>query len=386
MEYTFENQAIDREGRSHKWQKMFAFKAVDEDVIPFTVAEMEWETAPEIREGLKSYIDRQILGYTFANDAYMDAVISWHRRHHKITLLPEHIVPTPGVMSALSKLILLLSEKQQGIILLTPSYQSFYSIITLTERTIVSVPLINTQGIYTLDKEALEKAFKDPNNAFMILSNPHNPVGRSWTDAELREIAALSKQYGKPVISDEIHADLTLPGYTHNSYHHYDDQAIICTAASKAFNLAGLKASNIFIFDNALRVRFKNYAAKTGSDGVNALGLYATQLAYTQAEPWLNAAILEIYRNEQTMRNLLKDTEIIISPLEATYLLWLDLRVYAAKCDDLMDLLRQEGNLFFNDGKISGEGGQGFIRMNLAGPHHYIAKAGKRLLEIINKL
>ncbi len=381
------DKAIPRRNMNYKWDEMLTANphSIQEDLIPFTVAEMEWMTDSHIIEAVQEYMGNCILGYTFPNEDYYQAVGDWLRDNYGLKVAQEDIVMTPGVITALRTAIQIMTEENDGVIVLTPSYQSFFKIINETKRTLVNVSLTNHDGNYTLNTEALESAFANPNNKMMILCNPHNPVGHIWTHDELSTLAQLSSKYNVPVVSDEIHADLIMPGYTFTSYADFDPQAIICTAPSKTFNLAGLKLSNIIIKDLALRNKFVTHASRYGAMGVNALAIVATHAAYTQGRPWLDTVITQINKNASIIQETFSKTEAVVSPLEATYLMWIDFRPYTKDHPELIQKFIDNG-VFVHEGSLFGEDGKNFIRMNIATPQHYIEKACTTMLDIINKL
>lgn len=384
----FNHNAIKRFGRSYKWDAMLeAFPETEAmDIMPFTVAEMEWQTDPIITQTLQTYLAEDILGYTKASETYTKAVCQWMHKHYHLDIQCDDIITTPGVITAIKMALEVMTTEGDGVILLTPVYHSFFKMLEAVHRIPATSDLINHNGIYSIDFEDLEAKFKDPANTVMIMCHPHNPIGRVWTRNELERIHALSLQYNVPVISDEIHADLTLSGHQHVSYGTLDPLAIICTSVSKTFNLAGLKISNIIIKDERLRHQFVNHGERYGTIGANALAIQAAEVAYRKGQPWLDQALQEIEANAAIVSDRFAATDIIVSPLEATYLIWMDFREVIKKDPTLLQRLESEAYFFASDGEAFGANGAGFLRMNLAGPQRYIVEACDRVLDIVNKL
>ncbi|QIK56757.1 aminotransferase class I/II-fold pyridoxal phosphate-dependent enzyme [Erysipelothrix sp. HDW6A] len=383
MSYSYDHKAIKRFGRSFKWDAMLDVDSniAEEDIVPFTVAEMEWQTAPQITKQLQDYLENGILGYTGPSKEYYELVVDWIQNRYHFNITKEDIVIVPGVITAIKSLLEVMTQEKDGVILLTPSYQTFYRALEQTHRECVPVSLINNEGYYTIDFDALEQAFARDTTKMMILCHPHNPIGRIWTQEELQKIYELSKKYDKPVVSDEIHADLIMPGFDFVSYGAIDPKASICTSISKTFNLAGMKLSNIIIRDEACRNRFIEHSERYNNIGANALALQALEYAYRDSVDWLNETILEIEKNANTIISRLKDTKVVISPLEATYLLWLDFRAYP----EILKCIKEDGHICGNNGSIFGDNGEGFLRLNIAVPHFYVEKLCDKILNIINE-
>lgn len=384
MKYNFESTQLDRGGLSNKWNLMYQARK-DASFIPMTVADMEFETAPEIKDGLKKYIDTHILGYTGVVDSYRDTVIEWFQTQHNISFNKEHMVQTTGVVSALYALVETMTAPDDAVLILTPAYGPFLSATRAQGRKAITLPLLNKNGTYTLNLDAIEATLKTEPIKLFIFCNPHNPVGRVWNDYELKALSSLMKKYNVRVISDEIHCDLIMPSHTFLSYAHYDDEAIICTAASKTFNLATLQTSNIFIPNPELREQFNQRNINYGIHNPGALGYEATRIAYEEGKDWLQACLDVIHQNFEDLKTILKDTDIVLSPLEGTYLVWLDYRHCGIDEKQFIELLTKH-NLYFSPGSSFGEDGNGFVRINIACPNAYIKTAANKLLEIINKL
>lgn len=366
--------------RSIKWQLMANTNkdSIHQDVVPFTVAEMEVMTPLAIIEGLKDYLDSEILGYTVPTDKYYSAINRWTTKHYSYSINKEDIFITTGVINAIRIAINTMTNLNDGIVLLTPSYNSFFDVIKNTHRNCVKVPLDYHEGYYSINKDLLEESFKDERNTMFILCSPHNPVGRVWTHEELQLIYDLANRHGVKVISDEIHADIIMPGSTFISYALIDPKAIICLSITKTFNLAGLKISNTIIKDPVIRKSWVDYTNMYGGGGANALAMRALEIAYTTCDEWYDDTLKLINDNFTLIKESLKNTRYIISPLQATYLLWIN----ASHIPSIYTQLIKK-NQIVAPGSWYGANSN-YLRINIACPQIYIQNLIEVLLEIEN--
>ncbi len=384
--YNF-TKRVNRRDISSKWQLMRKIKKdVDSSIVPLSVADMEFETAPEIVEGLSKYLRENILGYTIPGEDYLGEVIRWNRVEHDVEIEKEEIVTTPGVVTALYNAIEATTEVGDGVIIFKPVYYPFSMAIENTGRKIVNSPLINNKGYYTIDFENFEHLASLKENKLLIISSPHNPVGRVWKVDELEKIVEICKRHNLTIVCDEIWNDIIMPGFTHTSILKITDyeRVIVCTAASKTFNLAGLSTSNIIIPDRDLRKKFIKTQEKFHNGGVNALGLAGTYYAYRDGENWKNEMIEVVKKNYDCLVETLSPfKEITVSPLEGTYLSWVDLRSLNLSKEDLEQRM-VDNNLFTDEGYIFGDEGVGFERFNMAIPTEDWKKSLSRLVTAIN--
>ncbi|HPF53539.1 MAG TPA: MalY/PatB family protein [Eubacteriales bacterium] len=382
MKYDFVTRPDRRDVGAFKWMDMYRRNpSVSPDVVPMSVADMEFVNAPEIIEGLKDYISNNVLGYTGPTDAYFDAVISWMTRRHGFTPKREWILQSPGVVPALYELVPALTEPNEAVLICTPVYHPFRHAVEESKRELVCCELIERDRSCDVDFEDFERKAKLPSVKLFILCSPHNPVGRVWTKAELQKMLKICRENGVTVVADEIHGDLIMPGVSYVSTGTLTeelDNLVICTAPSKTFNLAGMQTSNIIIPNADLRKRFNDAA---GYHSLNALGYKACEYAYNQCEGWLDELITVIDSNRALVEEFLKDKLPMLIPfrLEGTYLLWVDCRKLGMNHTELENFLENRCQLFFNDGFMFGEGGDGFVRINLACPKSVVEEALERL-------
>lgn len=367
------NKAVDRTGTgSNKWEAM-AKLCVKETtgIFPFSVADNDLPMAEALREGLIEHLQTAVLGYTGMTPAYRQAVIQWMANHHQWPIEPSWILTSPGVVTALYRGVRAFTKRGEGVVIQPPVYPPFYSAIRASGRQVILNPLVNDRGVYTMDFVDLERKLSDPQTTLMILCSPHNPVGRVWTPEELDHVLTLCQRYDVMLISDEIHFDLIRPGFMHtvaaNRPLAKARPIVTLTAPSKTFNIAGLQCANVIIADPALRKRFTAEGANDGFHGINALGLKACELAYTRCEPWLMAFLDLIDENHQTVVRFLNEhcPQITATPLEGTYLQWLDFSALGMTDTQLQVFLVQHAQLVLTPGIDFGMEGQGFMRMNL---------------------
>ena len=390
--YDFETVISRKNQGSYKWEQMYKeYPDLPDDIIPFSVADMELQIAPEIKEGLKKYIDETVLGYTGANDNYLEIVVNWMKKRHNFDVKKEWIVTSSGVVSALYDAIKAYTEENQGVIVFTPVYYPFYSAITSNNRKIIDCPLIENNRNYTIDFQKFEEFAKDKNNRLLILCSPHNPVGRVWTKEELEKIGEIALKNDLIIISDEIHFDILMKGQKHTVLQTISDEiseiTITCTAPTKTFNLAGIGISNIIIKNEELRKKFIKEQEKSSSHVFAALGFKACELAYTKAEKWFEQFLELINKNQQIVSEFFENkfTVLKASLIEGTYLQWLDFRELGLKNKELKRFMNEKARIFFSEGYTFGKNGDGFERMNLAVPTHILEKGLERLYNAIKQ-
>lgn len=386
--YNFETVCKRFDQGADKWDIMLDYGVGREDgIIPFSIADMEFDQAPEIRKALIDKVNSTVMGYAGVTDAYFEAVRDWMTEHQHWTPKREWMVNTQSVVEGFSLAIKALTQVGDGVLLLTPIYTPMTLAIEHNHRRVIDCPLTYAQGVYTIDFAAFAKACQRPDAKMLILCNPHNPTGRVWSEEELTKIAEISLANGLLVVSDEIHGDLIMPGQHFTSYGCVSEEArqraVICTAPSKTFNLAGLHTSNIFLPNPELRAKYQAEMLTTHPHpGCNLLGYAACEAAYRYCGPWLEEAIGVISKNRKILADFL-DREMpraILSPGEGTYLAWINLNAYpAGTAQEREEMHRRKGKLFFSEGYTYGKAGDGFIRWNLACPSAYMKPALERL-------
>lgn len=384
----------DRHGTNcSKWD-ILQSKYGESNLVSMWVADMDFKAPKEVIETLKKKIEFGVFGYSLTKEEYYSAFIDWEKENHGWEIKKDWIRFAPGVVTGIFWCINMLTNKKDGVIINMPVYYPFHNAIKDLDRILVYSQLINSNGKYSIDFEDFEKKIVENNVKLYILCSPHNPVGRVWTEEELDKLLSICKKYNVIVISDEIHHDLILwnnkhipSGLVSNSK--YSDIIITLTAASKTFNLAGMKNSFVIIPGEELRSKFDEYIKTLHEDTGNMLGYYAVEAAYTHGKEWLKT-VLEIIQDNYNYLKEKLNNELplaVLTPLEGTYLAWLDLSSYTGKVKEegMKNFVQEKARLAVDYGDWFGIGGEGFIRLNLATTPEYVKKAVDGLIKAANK-
>ena len=393
MKYNFETLVSRKNMGASKWNLMEKMNpTVKDNTVPFSVADMEFKNPPQIVEGLKKYIDSSIFGYTEATEEYYKSICNWMERRHDWNIKKEWITEFSGVVPALHIIVRALTEKEDNVLLMTPVYYPFYKAITSNKRKVVKSKLVLCKDHYEINFEDFEKKAKLESTKLLILCNPHNPVGRVWSEEELKKIGRICIDNNVLIVSDEIHFDLIMPGHKHTVFaticEEFADHSVICTAPSKTFNLAGLQASNIITPNKKIRDKIiGERRASIGNSGLNIFAYKACEIAYNECEDWLCELIKVLYENKKLVEDFMKANlpEIKVIDLEGTYLQWLDFRALEKDHKVLEKFMQTEAQFFLDEGYIFGDEGQGFERINLACPTKILKDALDRLLEAVKR-
>ncbi|MBD5214153.1 MAG: pyridoxal phosphate-dependent aminotransferase [Bacteroidales bacterium] len=369
---------------SYKWDTV-----PTEGIIPLWVADMDFTVARPIVDALRRRVDHGIFGYTYVAEPYYDAVMNWYADRYGVGITADDILYTSGVVPAISASIKALTHPGDGVVIMTPVYNCFFSSIRNNGCREVDVPLIREDFTdrtfsYKIDFPNLQIALNDPRNRVLLLCNPHNPAGRAWTPEELGEIVALCRRTGTTLLSDEIHADLTMPGYRFApvlSVAGEGDPVVTFSSPSKAFNTAGLQIANIITRSFSLRYAIDRALNDNEVCDVNPFGVEALIAAYNEGRPWLAEAVEYIHANAvRTVSRLLEALPFVtIARLEATYLLWVDISRLHLNSTELEELLCDRYKVWVNAGDMYGA--DGYIRINLATSADLLSEGIERLIK-----
>ena len=367
---------INRRGmHSRKWDGEH-LKFSRTDLLPLWVADMDFITPTCIQEAIANYVKIQPLGYTMTNPNYLDAVINWYKCHHNCNLSKDWLTSAPNVITGIMWSIGAFTKTNDTIAVLTPVYGAFDARANDAYRRIVAVPLHRTlSNKYTIDYDVFESAIRQNDVKMFIHCNPHNPVGHVWTEAEMDRLFSICKQHNVLIISDEIHQDL-ITGSTpftsalSVSNGHYADHMITMSSVSKSFNMASLHHAEVIIPNDELRSQYNTYKALVYHTDSDVIAEAAITAAYThpEAKTWLNAALTVIRENyEYLCRELLSALpKLRISPMDGTYLAWIDFGAYV-KADDMHDIFENQCHIAPSFGEWFGGGSYAtFVRLNLA--------------------
>ncbi|MBW5389383.1 MalY/PatB family protein [Brachyspira hampsonii] len=371
---------VNRDGtNSEKWETEKDIRFKTAGLLPMWVADMEFKAPDEVIEAMNKRVSHGVFGYTVLWDGYFEAFFDWQKKRYNIDLKKEWIKFSTGVVTSIYWLVNAFTQKGDSIIILTPVYYPFHNAVKDNDRNLIECGLKNDNGVFTIDFERLENDIVKNNVKMMIFCNPHNPVGRVWTDEEIDKTFDICKKHNVYIISDEIHQDINLgirpfiSALSIKNKDKYIDRLIVLTSASKTFNLACLLNSHIIIPDADMRKIYKQYVNTINRTELSVLGMIAAEAAYRYGEDWLDGLLKTIKRNYEYIRDELKDKipDIIVSPLEGTYLPFIDLRKVADK-DRVKELIQDDCKIAVDFGEWFSKDYKGFIRLNIATDFNYI--------------
>lgn len=382
MRYNFDEVIPRRGSNSIKWDSDKC-----PEMLPMWVADMDFRLAPKIKEAVARRLEQGVFGYARVPDTFYDAVIHWFERRHQVQIQREWILYTIGVVPALSAIVTALTQPGDGVLIQPPVYNCFFSCVEGNNRRLVTNPLHYENGAYSIDWEDLEKKASDPSVKLMILCNPHNPAGRVWTREELLHIGEICKRHHVYVLSDEIHCELTAPGYTYTPFASLSEDlrmhSVFCASPSKAFNLAGFQVANIFVPNAEIRKKIEAILQGLDMESLNCFAVEAFIAAYNESEDWLDEVNVYIHENYLFMKDFVESQmpDLHLVPLEGTYLAWLDCKVLNLTSQEMYEELKNEYHLWLNAGTMYGVEGEGFLRWNLACPRSILEEGLQRFLK-----
>lgn len=392
MKYNFDKTVNRINNNSAKWNEMEKNFGKN-DLLPMWIADMDFETAPEILEEMKNKLDQKIFGYVSRPDSYYQSAIDWSKKRYNYDIEPTSIIHSPGVIPTISILLKNFAKDTDKIMIQTPVYPPFAGTVKNSNKTLVENKLIqDDNGNWKIDFEDFEDKAKDGNLKWFILCNPHNPVGRVWKKEELQRMADICLKYDVRVIADEIWRDLVYIGHEFTAFaslsKEVENITITCFSATKTFNLAGLQASfAVFPRKDELDL----FDSKLGALDIkrnNPFSLVAMEAAFNKGEEWLNELVEYLEGNvnfviEYVQKNIPKVK--IIKP-EGTYLVWFDFRELNLSNEEISKALIEEGKIALNNGTSFGDVGSEFFRMNIACPRYMVQDAIKRVDKAVKVL
>ena len=364
MKYDFDRIIARRNTGSLKWDES------REGELPLWVADMDFETAPCVKEALQKRVEHGIFGYSIIPPEWADSYIYWWKKRHNFTINRDSLIFSTGVVPAISSCVRKLTSVAEKVLIQTPCYNIFFNSIVNNGRYVVESPLDFDGKEYKINFERLEKDLSDPQVSLMILCNPQNPTGNIWTKEELARIGDLCKKYGVTVISDEIHCDITEPGFNYTPFAGASETcaqiSVSCLAPTKCFNIAGINSAAVVIPNPHLRHKVWRALNTDEIAEPNAFAVAATVAAFTQGEDWLNQLNEYLFENRRYAEAILSsipEDKVTVVKGKATYLLWV--RVFK-NGDKFAEELRKKTGLFINGGAEYGKTGEEFVRINLA--------------------
>lgn len=390
MKYNFD-EIIDRKNNhSTKYNELMKKFGTD-DVIPLWIADMDFKTAEPIIKAVEEKARHGIFGYVYRPDEYFQSFINWQKKQHNWNVDKELLSFSIGVVPALATLVKQFSEKGDKILIQTPVYSEFYDINHDNGRTVIENKFSEKDGEYFLDLKDLENKLKEQPKLF-IFCNPQNPIGHVWTYDELKAIGDLCIKYNVPVVSDEIHADLTLWGNKHIPFASVSEEigknTITCTSTGKAFNLAGLQCATVVFNNLQEKQKFDKFWKDLEVHRNNPFNLVATIAAYNEGDEYLSQLKKYLEDNIMFVHNYLKDNipNIKSNIPQATYLIWLDCRELGLNQKELEEFMLKKAKLGLNPGRAFQKDLEGFMRLNSACPRAVLKKAMEQLKNAVNEL
>lgn len=390
MKYDFD-KIIDRSNTEAVKYQMRKPNFKTEDVIPLWVADMDFEGPRPVIDAIKARADHGIFGYNVLTKEYKDAVINWQKRRNNWDLSPELLGTSPGVVPALIPLIEMFSKEGDQILIQPPVYPQFANVIKNCDRKVLNNPLTEVDGLYFVDFEDLEEKLKKQPKLF-ILCHPHNPVGKVFNHDELKRMGELCVKYKVPLISDEIHSDLTLWGNKHipmaTISEEINDNTITCFSIGKTFNMAGLQFSSIYFNNLKNKEKFESFWNKIHVSSPSTFAQVGAIAAYNEGEDWLEQVKTYIENNIKYVYNYIQENipAIKVKMPQSTFLMWLDFRGLNLDGEELTQFLIKEAKLGLNAGETFGEGYERFARLNVATPRSILEKAMDQLKNAVDKM
>ncbi len=379
MKYNFDEIIPRRNTDSVKWD------LAEAGVLPMWVADMDFRTAPEITQALEKRAQQGVFGYPLTPAAFYDATTAWWQRRHGLTVDREWVVPMPSILTALSTIMKAFTAPGDKVLLQSPAYNHFFTAIEDGGCAAVTSDLLQENGEYTIDFDDLEQKAADPGVKLMLLCNPHNPVGRVWTREELLRIGAICFKNDVLVISDEIHSDLVFGEHVHVPFAslgpEFQLKSVTASSPSKTFNLAGLQVAYLIAAAPDLKKRAEKALHAQGVLFLNPFGIDALIAAYNEGEAWMEELKIYLFDNYRYLCDYLAEhlPHFKVTPLEATYLVWIDVSALQRPAKEITADLLQHQHLWINPGTMYGASGEGFVRVNIACPREMLVDGLERL-------
>jgi cystathionine beta-lyase len=380
------DRVIERRGtHATKWDMMAKLSGITaDDAIPMWVADMDFAAPPGVTQALAASVERGVHGYYADTGSWAAALADWLARRHGVSIKPEWVSPTPGVVSGLGLILQAVSVSGDEVVVFPPAYHAFRKIILANERRILDAQLVERQGRYVMDLDAL-RAMLTPRTKVVFFCSPHNPGGTVWSADEIRSLATFCAEHDLILVSDEIHCDLVFDGAKHiptmAAAPEIADRLITCVAATKTFNLAGAHVGACVISNPQLKRKLDARIAASGLGSYAAFGMIATEAAWRTGEAWLDQLLPYLAGN----RDLLDSRIEAAAPgarsmrLDATYLAWVNFSGTGLTADDVAKRVSGQARIFASPGPQFGPGGETWLRFNFATPRPILGEALDRL-------
>ncbi|MGN0774866.1 MAG: MalY/PatB family protein [Candidatus Ventricola sp.] len=370
-----------------KWDGMIE-ETGDADMIPMWVADMDFPSPPAIHKALEDVLSWGTWGYTIAGGKDAEALCAYWARRHGVQIAPDEVLMSPCVVTGMRVALRALTQEGDGVLVHPPVYGPFFQSIRLNNRRVVESPLVRGEdGRFRMNLTEMEEKLASGEARAVMLCSPHNPVGRCWDEEELSAVAGLCERYGAALICDEIHADFVYAPKKHRSILTIPGaqaRAVMLCAASKTFNVAGLQQSSIVCKNPQTLEAMRREMEAGGVRSGNAFALAATRAAYTGCDAWLDGLMAYLTENRDFAEKYIAEhmPRVRVTPLEATYLMWLDCTALGMTQDELMEKIAS-AHVKVTEGKFFGAQGAGYIRLNIACPRKQLALALERMATVL---
>lgn len=380
MDFCFDRPVDRRDTGSLKWD-------VAAGELPMWVADMDFQTAPAVREAILARAKHGVFGYSIVPEEWYQAYISWWRNRHDFTMEQDWLIFCTGVVPAISSMVRKLTTPAEKVLLMTPVYNIFFNSILNNGRQALESRLVYDGTEYRIDFEDLERKLADPQTTLMLLCNPHNPIGKIWDRETLARIGALCRKHHVVVVSDEIHCDLTAPGRDYVPFASVSEDcrenSVTCIAPTKAFNIAGLQTAAVCVPNPVLRHKVWRGLNTDEVAEPNAFAVDAAIAAFTKGGEWLDALRGYLEDNKTLVKDFVKRElpGLHVVPSEATYLLWVNLGSGETSAEDVAEFIRRKTGLYLSAGNPFGGDGGSFLRLNAACPRTVLEDGLSRLKE-----
>ena len=394
MKYDFDEQVERRGTGCVKWDEVAPCQTMGrlspEGIIPLWVADMDFKAAPAIQEAIRKRAEHGVFGYTFVEDDYYEAVINWFRRRHNWQIHREEILYTTGVVPAMSVAIKALTMPGEKVLVLSPDYNCFFSSVRNNGCEVLENALKRVDNTFEVDWDDFESKCADEKTTVFLLCNPHNPCGRVWTPQELERMNDICLKYSVKVVSDEIHCELVMPGYTFQPFAAVSEacrqNSVILNSPSKSFNIAGLQTANIICARSDWRRRLDRAININEVCDLNPFGPIALKAAYNESEEWIDELNQYLWGNYQVLCDFIDKnlSQWKVCKLEGTYLPWVDISAMGITAQELCNRLLTEAKVWVNPGTMYGpQTGEGYIRFNIATQRSRLKEALQRIAKVL---
>lgn len=376
--YNFDQIVNRRNTSSVKWD-------VEENELPMWVADMDFSVCPKIIESIKKRADVSAYGYVDVPDEYFESYVKWWKNRHDVDIKKEDLIYCTGVISALDSIFKHILPKDSGVILQTPVYHTFFNCVRNNGLEIIPNHLKFENNNYYIDFKKLEEQIALEHVKALVLCNPHNPIGKIWGIDDLKRVSSLCEKYDVLLISDEIHCDISEPGYKYNSIFKVTNNAVALLSPTKAFNLAGIQMACIACPNQELKKAIQAGVYQDDVGEPNYFSACAAISAYNECEDWLDEMNEYVFNNKKYFVEFVNKElpQIKVIDNKATYLLWVDISNISSGSKQFASDLRKKTGLFVSPGSQFGEGGEGHLRINIATSLDNVKEACKRLKEYI---